>query len=113
MLLALNCSMGMAQENDNSDNAPDINSKKKFHIGLYVGSLFANKYTAGMYDGSGFDIDGNKNSFENSLMYQKIILQYGGGYGNGQIDQIAQALNDSEFEMSPKQSITVNCNLKF
>lgn len=99
ILLSGISSMGIAQDNpkddegENNDNSTVYKSRKGFHIGLYVGSLFANKYTAGMYDGYGFDIDGNKNSFENSFMYQKIILQYGGGYGSGQPDMIAQELN--------------------
>jgi hypothetical protein len=67
-------------------------SKSGFHFGLYIGVLFANQYTAGMYDGYGFDADGNKNNWDNSWMNQKINLQYGGyGYA-GQQDQIAQQL---------------------
>jgi hypothetical protein len=83
-----------AQDVDSSDiseNQPKAN--KKFVLGLYVGSLFANQYTASTYDGYGFDIDGNRNSFENSWMNQKIFYQYGGHYNNGQVDQIAQQLN--------------------
>ena len=57
-----------------------------------MGSYFANKYTSGVYDGYGFDMDGVRiNVFEKSWMYEKIINQYGGGYG--QTDLIAQALN--------------------
>ncbi|MBK8414830.1 MAG: hypothetical protein IPL22_10245 [Bacteroidetes bacterium] len=58
---------------------------KTFSTGLYIGSYFPNKYTASLYDGYGFDFDGNRNIFENSWMYQKIINQYGGGFGQPDI----------------------------
>lgn len=64
--------------------------KTKFQAGLYMGSYFANKYTTTLYDGYGYDIDGMKNDYFNSFMYRKIILEYGGGYG--QADQVALAL---------------------
>jgi len=64
---------------------------KGFHIGLYIGSYFANKYTADLYNGYGFDADGKKNSFYNSFMYNKIVMEYGGGYAGVQ-DLIAQSL---------------------
>jgi|SRR4051812_3557314 len=66
--------------------------QKGFQIGLYVGSYFANNYTASLHDGYGVDFDGKRNSFENSYMYNKIVLQNGGGY-SGQPDLIAQELN--------------------
>lgn len=64
---------------------------KRFNVGLYVGPLFANKYSASLYDGYGYDFDGNKNNFENSTMYRKIVTENGGI--NGQTDRIAQQLN--------------------
>ena len=77
---------------DDVENENNIALEKKgLKLGINIGSYFANKYTASIYDGYGFDIDGNKNSFDNSFMYQKIVLQYGGGYG--QTDLIAQALS--------------------
>ncbi|MCC6371000.1 MAG: hypothetical protein IT236_08355, partial [Bacteroidia bacterium] len=42
------------------------------------------------YSGYGFDIYGQQNNFANSSIYQKIINEYGGGYG--QQDLVAQAL---------------------
>ena len=75
-------------------NANQINPKDKsgFHFGMYLGILFANQYTSTMYDGYGFDVDGNKNNFDNSFMNQKINMQYGGYGYSGQADQIAQQL---------------------
>lgn len=64
---------------------------KGLQSGIYVGFLFPNKSTASLYDGYGYDLNGDKNNFLNSFMYQKIIMEYGGG--NGQTDQIAQTLN--------------------
>lgn len=88
LILSVLTSTLFAQEASEGDTT---GKQKSFKIGLYIGSYFANKYTAGAYDGYGFDINGIRNTtFETSYMYEKIINQYGGGYG--QPDQIAQAL---------------------
>ena len=80
-----------AQNNDDKDEAETkIYKKSKILSGFYIGSYFANKYSASTYDGYGFDVNGNQNSFLNSFMYQKIKNVYGGGLG--QFDQIASAL---------------------
>ncbi len=89
--LFLNSTMLSAQETNEGETPVSPDKPKSLKLGLYVGSYFANKYTAGAYDGYGFDLDGIRNvTFEKSYMYEKIINQYGGGYG--QVDQIAQAL---------------------
>lgn len=95
---------GSSQEESSSDEtAAPAPIQKGFQVGLYVGSLFANKSTASLHDGYGVDFDGNRNSFENSYMYNKIVMQYGGGIA-GQPDLIAQELNvmhgDWHFEES-------------
>lgn len=64
---------------------------KSFHAGVYVGTFWANHYTAYLYDGYGFDQNGQRNSFENSILYQQIVNVYGGAYGGN--DLIAQLLN--------------------
>ncbi len=87
----LNSNLLFAQENSEAETTEETGKQRSFKIGFYVGSYFANKYTAGAYDGYGFDINGVRNTtFETSYMFQKIIMEYGGGYG--QLDQIAQAL---------------------
>ncbi len=83
-----------AQENDN--NVADSTSgeprlRKTFHLGLIVGAYWANKSTAYLYDGYGFDQNGQRNSFANSVLYNQIVNVYGGG--NGGTDLIAQLLN--------------------
>jgi hypothetical protein len=102
LILFFSCSLlvlsmnGIAQDtpNDDGETPPAVVYKTKgFRVGIYIGSYFANQYTASMYDGYGFDIDGNKNSWDNSLMNQKINIQYGYQGPSGQIDQIARALN--------------------
>lgn len=89
-------------QDENSDDETIVYNKKGFQIGLYVGAYFANQYTASLYDGYGFDIDGHRNSFENSFMYNKIVLEYGGGYG--QIDYIANELNVAPGDWSFNES---------
>ncbi|HXU25990.1 MAG TPA: hypothetical protein VN698_02070 [Bacteroidia bacterium] len=83
-----------AQSNDTTDtddnNPADTVNMKGFHLGLQAGVLFPNKYTANIYNGYGLDIYGNRNTFLNSFLYQRIVNDYGGG--NGLTDQIAIAL---------------------
>jgi hypothetical protein len=93
LLVLITSTYMLAQETEVTEPVDSANTEniKRFHAGLYVGSYFANNYTASAYDGYGFNIDGGKNDFLNSLMYQKIIMQHGGI--NNQPDQIAQELN--------------------
>lgn len=78
-LLPVICSSSFAQQ------------KKGLQAGLYVGAFFANKSTATIYDGYGYDLDGKKNDFQNSALNRKVNYEYGGG--NGQPDRIAPALS--------------------
>lgn len=122
LVLLIMCSVNAISQESKDNEDEVIVPKKGLHLGLYIGSYFANQYTAGIYDGYGFDIDGNKNSWENSWMNQKINMQYGGyGFG-GQPDQIAQELNvdfqtwkfdpsDMPIDMryNPAFSVGLNC----
>lgn len=91
LLPILNSSILFAQENTEGETTEETGKERSFKLGIYVGSYFANKYTAGSYDGYGFDMDGVRNTiFEKSWMYEKIVNQYGGGYG--QPDLIAPAV---------------------
>ena len=108
------------QNNNDGEQEPKP-AKSKFLTGLYIGSYFANKYSASTYNGYGFDADGNQNTFINSFMYQKIVNERGGGYG--QYDEIAQALgvdqkqwvfseSDMPVNMHYNPAIMVGLNLK-
>lgn len=92
VFIVLFCGLfSFSQDNTNSDEDEVIPKRKsKFQTGFYVGSYFANKYSASTYNGYGFDVEGTRNSFLNSLMYQKIVNEY--GYGRGQYDYIADEL---------------------
>lgn len=113
---------GFSQDTQEGEGNAPIDPKKKFHVGMFIGAYFANKYTADMYDGYGRDFDGKKNTFENSNMYHKIVEQYGGGYGNE--DQIAIALgvghddwsfieDDMPVNMHYNPAIAVGLNCKY
>ena len=52
-----------------------------FHVGFYVGTYFPNKNSVDVYDGYGYDGNGNKQSFSESLMYQKIVRENDPQYG--------------------------------
>lgn len=70
-----------------------LKKSKGFQVGLYVGSFFANHATAQVYDGFGFDGNGNKNDFYESFLYNQINY-YGGKNNFSQLpDQIAPALS--------------------
>jgi hypothetical protein len=56
-----------------------------------VGAFWANRHTAYIYDGYGFDENGQRNTFSNSILYNQIVNVYGGA--NGGNDYIAQLLN--------------------
>lgn len=86
-----------AQEED----GPAIRKKKGFYGGLWIGAYKAGKGPASFFDGYGYDQLGRKNNFYNSFMYQRIIMDYGGG--NGQTDQVALALgvNHGEWTFEP------------
>ena len=90
LLIILSVKTNAQNNNDKDEAETKIYKKSKILSGFYIGSYFANKYSASTYDGYGFDVNGNQNSFLNSFMYQKIKNVYGGGLG--QFDQIASAL---------------------
>jgi len=90
------CGLGFsvnAQEEvvDIKDSIQQNSIHKGFHAGLYIGAFWANKNTAYLYDGYGFDQNGQRNTFGNSILYDQIVNYYGGGYGG--TDYIAQLLN--------------------
>jgi len=91
--LLLLCNISFAQENDSliEDETSVKQKQKSFHAGVYVGSYWANKSSASLFDGYGFDEFGVRNTFANSLLYNQIVNVYGGGY-NG-VDLIAKLLN--------------------
>ena len=102
-----------SQQTDDSqssdDPAPKKSKKEKdkswqgFHAGLYLGGFFANNYTAALYNGYGYDIDGNPNDFFNSFMYRRIMIDYGGNFGTT-TDQVAAALGVNHGEWSFDQN---------
>lgn len=82
--------------------------KKGTQIGLYTGAFFPNNSTATLYDGYGYNLDGKKNSFEDSYLNRKINYEYGGA--NGQPDRIAQelGLNSNEWIRITPKDMPVN-----
>lgn len=83
-------------QNDTTNKRAVFIAGRGFHLGLYVGAYWANKSTAYIYDGYGFDQNGQRNTFENSILYNQIVNVYGGKGGNGYPigpDLIAQLLN--------------------
>lgn len=101
-----------AQQLDDSTSTA-IDTTKKLHVGLFIGAHFANKYTATLYDGYGFNTDGARNDFANSVML-RFMKYYAGkatdpssainsGTVTG-VDQIAQTLNVAPGDWSFNES---------
>jgi hypothetical protein len=91
-LLSLCCLNSHAQTDDwNDGDSIPSKPQKGFHAGLFIGAFWANGQTAYLYDGYGFDQYGQRNSFNNSILYNQIVNVY----GNGNNDLIAQLLNVS------------------
>ena len=67
----LMCNISFAQENDSliEDETSIKQKQKSFHAGVYVGSYWADKSSASLFDGYGFDEFGVRNTFANSLLY--------------------------------------------
>jgi len=94
----------MAQdEDDDGEKKPYTDTiNKKFNLGVYVGAFFPNKFTASLYDGYGYDVNGYRNNFSNSVLRNEIVNNYGGG--NNGTDQIAQLLNVNSTDWSFNES---------
>src|SRR5690554_597131 len=111
MLIALLIFQGglMAQEDDDfrteeerkADEAADAYwdnlekddvERKGFYAGIYVEAMKAHSYSAGLYDGYGFDRTGQPNNFQNSFLRTQIQDFYGNPY-SATGDRIAQELN--------------------
>ena len=89
-LLHLFCFTNLCAQEEDTDDEHKVYKKSKFLTGVFIGAYQANQYTAPAYNGFGYDLEGNQNSFERSLMNHKINYEYSGKYGT--TDQIAQAL---------------------
>src|SRR5215218_1369123 len=68
---------------DESDETEHISYKgaEGFHLGFYIGGLFANKNSTFIYDGYGYDPYGNKLDFLHSYMHRKIIDENNPNFG--------------------------------
>lgn len=110
-------------EKDNEEDEPEKPRKEKgFQLGFFAGTYFANKYSSGLYDGYGLDVNGNRNNFWNSPMYYQIVVINGGN--NGQPDRIAERLgvqhgewsfNETDMPVNLKYNIAFNvgANMRF
>src|SRR6188508_1607782 len=68
---------------DETDEQENVSYKgaEGFHLGFYIGGLFANKNTTFIYDGYGYDPYGNKLDFNHSYFKRKIIDENNPAYG--------------------------------
>lgn len=78
-LCSITCVIAQDDEQDTVKTIPT--STKKLHMGLFIGTYFANKFSANMYDGYGFTTNGIKNDFTNSFI-NRYLNYYGGRSSN-------------------------------
>lgn len=94
----------------------DETERKGFFAGIYVGALFADKYSTHLYDGYGFERDGTKiTDFTRSWMYQSLLETYG-KLAVGRPDRIAQELNvgPGEYEFNASDMpVNLTYNIAF
>ncbi len=69
----------------------DDRERRGFYAGIYVGAMKAHAYSARLYDGYGFDREGEPNTFQNSFLRRQIIDTYG-NHQSFEGDRIAQEL---------------------
>jgi hypothetical protein len=84
--------------------------RKGLYAGIYLGAFFSNPYSARLYDGYGFDLDGNPNSFANSFMNRKINFELAQQSFGG--DQVAEQLGVAPGEWNFDES-DMPTNLKY
>jgi len=87
------------------------NEKKGLYAGLYVGALFSNSQSARLYDGYGFDLDGNRNSFENSWLNNRIAILRNPASGGG--DQVAEAIGVDPSQLENLQPDDMPTNMTY
>ena len=65
----------MAQDETEETEEVVYKGAEGFHLGFYIGGLWANKNSAYVYDGYGYNPYGIKVNFENSYMFRKIVIE--------------------------------------
>lgn len=94
--LALISECATAQDETDESETPSYKGAEGFHIGFYVGGLWANKNSTYIYEGYGYDPYGNKYDFLHSYMYRKIVFE--NDPNNGYTDRIAPELGVTNYE---------------
>ena len=87
---------------DSEESTKSAIRTSRFHMGLYFSTLFPGSGTTSVYDGYGYDVNGNKNDFGNSFMYRNIVIFYGGS--GSQPDRVAEALGVNHGDWSFDES---------
>jgi hypothetical protein len=75
--LLLLCSITVLAQDESTDNEEiSLSSEgvQGFHFGIFIGSFFANNYSASLYDGYGVNVLGNRNDWATSVMVQRMYL---------------------------------------
>ena len=99
--------------NEDDNSTESYKGAEGFHIGFYLGGFFPNKNSAVVYDGYGYDVNGNRNAPDQTTMYRKIIVENDFNASNGN-DRIATALGVTNSEFWRFDSVAdMPVNLKY
>jgi len=109
------CMHAIAQDESAQDESGSggFKGSEGFHIGFYLGAFFPNKNSAVVYDGYGYDANGNRNAPDQTYMYKKIIVENNYNSTNGN-DNITNALGLTSREFWRFDSVEdMPTNLKY
>ncbi len=96
LLLGINCFAQDDNTTEEESTEVSLNAFKGFHAGFFAGAFFPNNHSAALYNGYGVDDAGNRNSFLNSVMYQRMRFY---GLDSNYTDQIGPAVGVSSRDL--------------
>ena len=99
------------EESEQEDVSLSLKGAEGFHVGFYLGAFFPDKNSAAIYNGYGYDADGNRKDFASSFMYQKVV--YENEPANGFTDRIAPELGVVNHEDWRFNETDMPTNLKY
>ncbi len=112
LIIQLQTSIVIAQDESADENiSVTYKGEKGFHVGFYIGAFFPDKKSTVVYDGYGYDENGNRRDFSNSFMYRKIIQE--NDPVNGLADRIAPELGVVNHEDWRFDETGMPTNLKY
>jgi hypothetical protein len=90
--------------NEEDNGTGSLKGAEGFHIGFYIGGYFPNKNSTAVYNGYGYDANGNRNDFTNSYMFQKLEQER--TYEPERIKSELGVINDDDWQFTEEDMPT-------